>query len=491
MKTLRPAVLIVAVLYACGADESPSIQFTFTAEDAALHSDGSGATHIQLVALHAFSAPVKIDLVGAPAGLSADPLTLPAGTFAGDLVLHAAAGAKIDQAVTISATAGTSAASATIWVTAGVTTAVLDTSYGQGGVATVSPTASVSCDATGLQADGKLIVAFFGHLGPSFGRGQLVRLTAEGQLDTTFGEAGTVTLPGTFGGPRSLFFSGDGTILVVGDDGIFGKVPKVRLWKLLGDGTLDTSFGDGGVKEPTSHYFAASIIENAGALYLEGSFLLRLTADGDIDPTFGAAGVVTTGGAVGFIPLGNGTWVMNSSTGQQSDSTLHGQLALVSATGALGTVVSASGAGNAAYNTVMLAGDSLYVNLVRWQGYSIGQAFLQRLRPDLSPDPTFGAGGELAITSRFPNNVVLRVEDDGKLLVNESGISLVGQELVRYNADGTPDPSFRVVLGAALSVTAFQPNVCGGFIFDAQGRLVFAYAGYQEGTTHVARLKVQ
>lgn len=69
----------------------------------------------------------------------------------------------------------------------------LDPSFGAGGVVTTSvgQTSQAGWGAA-LQADGRILLA--GRTGP--GKAGLVRLTASGSLDTTFGSGGSVTAPG-------------------------------------------------------------------------------------------------------------------------------------------------------------------------------------------------------------------------------------------------------------------------------------------------------
>lgn len=103
-----------------------------------------------------------------------------------------------------------------------------------------------------LQADGKLVVAGYTHspLTPSptpYGAFSVVRLKADGRLDTGFGSAGMVSID--FGprpdGANDLVVQGDGKILVAGYSQTSTK-PSFSLVRLEADGKLDAGFGDGG-----------------------------------------------------------------------------------------------------------------------------------------------------------------------------------------------------------------------------------------------------
>jgi uncharacterized delta-60 repeat protein len=73
---------------------------------------------------------------------------------------------------------------------------------------------------------------------------------------------------------------------------------------------------------------------------------------------------------------------------------------------------------------------------------SAGNLALARLRPDGSLDSTFGTAG-VAVDSRGPTatGVVLAIQPDDKIVVEGPG-SFDQAFVERFNADGTPDPSF-------------------------------------------------
>jgi uncharacterized delta-60 repeat protein len=197
----------------------------------------------------------------------------------------------------------------------------LDTTFGTRGTATVSVPAGVGANALALQAYGQLVVA--GTYGPGPGAGwELARLNSNGTLDSSFGNAGTVTL--TFGagaGPlRGLaIYPGTGT-----DTADYGKIEvagtingnpvppglnsnQIAVARLNPDGTPDNSFGQSGqvvTPFPNSGGMAwATALQGDGKVVVAGQTLvgatwvfslLRYDTNGSPDTSFGNGGLVQT-----------------------------------------------------------------------------------------------------------------------------------------------------------------------------------------------------
>lgn len=141
-------------------------------------------------------------------------------------------------------------------------------------------------DALAVQDDGKVVVGgrFFNFNGTT--RRHIARLNADGSLDTTFN-------PGT--GPNniqiiSIIIQPDGKMLLCGDFTSFAGVPRVGLVRLNADGTVDTGFDTGvGATGPTY----GTLVQPDGKIILYGGFnlfnnqnygkLVRLLPNGTID----------------------------------------------------------------------------------------------------------------------------------------------------------------------------------------------------------------
>ncbi len=141
-----------------------------------------------------------------------------------------------------------------------------------------------------VQRDG----SFFASAGYPSGEIYIARFDATGTLVSSFGEAGVLHLPATVGiHPSSTFdvsLQGDGKVLVTGQD---------TLTRLNPDGTLDSSFANGGSLALDVHADAL-VIQDDGKILLAGASggmasVIRLNADGSLDTAFGDQGRVSWG----------------------------------------------------------------------------------------------------------------------------------------------------------------------------------------------------
>jgi uncharacterized delta-60 repeat protein len=116
----------------------------------------------------------------------------------------------------------------------------LDATFGTGGeVTTDCGSSSDSAFGVVVQADGKIIAGGVGS-----GDVALARYNANGSLDPTFGSGGRVTtdLGSSFDVANTLALQGDGKIVAAG-----GNSSDFALVRYSPNGSLDTSFGSGGV----------------------------------------------------------------------------------------------------------------------------------------------------------------------------------------------------------------------------------------------------
>jgi uncharacterized delta-60 repeat protein len=196
-----------------------------------------------------------------------------------------------------------------------------DPTFGTGGVVRQDTQLDTTA-AVALQPDGKTIV-----VGNSKGTSNIdfgvTRFNADGSLDATFGGpahggpiAGTVFTD--FGGrddtPIAVAVQPDGKILVLGTSRAAGGTADadVALARYNSDGSLDTSFGTGGIVETNIGPDGAVTTDIARGLWLRGNgtflicgqsnangngtdfLILRYDASGHLDSTFGNNGVVMT-----------------------------------------------------------------------------------------------------------------------------------------------------------------------------------------------------
>jgi uncharacterized delta-60 repeat protein len=172
----------------------------------------------------------------------------------------------------------------------------LDTSFGSGGkVVTALGTGTSYAAALLLQPDGKLIVT--GELEPASGGGvrELVRYNADGSLDASFGSGGIVSGPAALelAYTAALYPSGSpkaGDILVI----VRFAAGDYGLARYNANGSLDSTFGTGGEVHSTGRLHAVAIATDGKIVAVGENAAFRYNADGSVDDTFGTGGVVTT-----------------------------------------------------------------------------------------------------------------------------------------------------------------------------------------------------
>lgn len=170
----------------------------------------------------------------------------------------------------------------------------LDSTFGSGGHTFINIDGrDDEANALGLQPDGKLIVAGSTRDNTT-SRFALVRLTATGNLDTGFGGTGIVTVSiGTMGdGANALAIQSDGRILAAGSTTFALSTTSFGLARFNADGSLDRSFGgDGTVTTTFSHL--GTVPSNVLSLALQADG--KIIAGGNANGAWALARYTSTG----------------------------------------------------------------------------------------------------------------------------------------------------------------------------------------------------
>jgi uncharacterized delta-60 repeat protein len=245
-------------------------------------------------------------------------------------------------------------------------------------------------------------------------------LAQAGKLDTTFATGGIFTdsagqFPGEPNFANAVAIQGDGKIVVGGSIGFSAAVLRLN-----GNGTLDSTFGTGGVVtlnfpadqvigvavQPNGKIVAAlsNQLEDANLVFLAA----RLNPDGSLDSTFGTGGIVQT--QIGPFGIANSVFALLPD------------------------------------GKILLAGDGA----------------MARYDAEGQLDSTFGTDGVVAILASQPS--AMAVQPDGKILIGAGaappGIFFPAPGLLnadfsaagvisRYNVDGSLDTSFGIMGQAA------------------------------------------
>jgi uncharacterized delta-60 repeat protein len=296
----------------------------------------------------------------------------------------------------------------------------------------------------------------------------LERYLADGSLDPAFGFGGKATLPIPMT-PHDMTVDGSGRTLVVGYNADHYSQSRVdwALCRVNADGSADTSFGNAGsvtldflggydyaqhvAVDPAGHIVVTGTAGNPADGSTEAA-IARFNADGSPDSSFGNGGVlvfnegdgmrnVTTDGQGRFLVWGN---AIDPST-QQGSFCVARFLADGSRDKSFGT----GGHAYVAQGTVegvqqlAVAGDgSVVLGWGEFSGYGSGDAVqLVRLNAQGQLDTGFGSGGRLATTLSEHHDLELAIDAQGRVLaaIDDMAGNL---EVARFNADGSMDPGF-------------------------------------------------
>lgn len=253
---------------------------------------------------------------------------------------------------------------------------------------------------------------------------------ASGSLDTSFGGDGIVHIAaGERPYVRDVAVQPDGKVLLAVWDS--GSSFDVRVLRLKADGTLDPGFGSNGrvvLDLGGDHYASALAVQPDGKIVVatdRGGLVVRLLANGSVDTSFG-----DEGRALVF--------------GTTPDPYLNLYRLAVRADGKIVT------AGNIVYST--------------------SNSAVARLNPDGTPDTTFDEDGFAIVGSGSVTALVLH--PDGKTVVAGQTLtkpvdSLNGYSM-RLNDDGTVDDTFGPMGWRA--VAGDTANTVGALTLLADGR---------------------
>lgn len=348
-----------------------------------------------------------------------------------------------------------------------------DFSFSGDGIATASLAGNVlRTNAMDVQPDGGVILAGSAWSGGSNYKMVVTRLTAAGALDTGFGTAGFTTY-----GPAQLPYAAravkvlsSGRMLVAGDSG-----SGVQVFRLLADGTLDSTFSITSINVGSNCTAAGMAIQSDGRVIVSGqvtrpagsdydAFLYRVNANGGQDTTFGTSGryvlSTSTDHTVKTVAVQSDNKILfggslNSGSGYVARLTANGAVdnSFVSSVGLYSFDLNSQ----AAESTTALALDAsqniLVLSSITGGSHDVA---ITRLASTGQRDTLFSEDGYQTSrlgTASMPTAIL--VQPDGRILI--SGHSSTGPDsakflLGRFQWNGNPDSSIGTagIFGLAL-----------------------------------------
>ena len=319
----------------------------------------------------------------------------------------------------------------------------LDTGFGTNGLYAYDGGNGNDCGfAIAIQADGSILAAGDSQNGTDYDMVAL-RLTTDGVLDNTFGTQGIVNYDSGQGDDQAIdiVIQSDGYSIVAGQVGN-GSDAEVAVWRLNGDGALDTSFGTNGI----ARYDRGSgddaglrvALQADGKIVVTGSghngsdydiILMRFDTDGTLDTSFGTNGVRAYDG--GDYDRGYGLAI-------QTDGKI-----LVSGV----------------RSTVPAGGVDYDIPLIRYNSNG-------------SLDTGFGQNGLALFSSDIrEQSYDVVIQADGKILVvGHSGDNDWALVVLRFNTDGGADTDFGT--SGVYRYDSVGTDWGYGIVIDANGRIV-------------------
>ncbi|MCA9185622.1 MAG: delta-60 repeat domain-containing protein [Pirellulaceae bacterium] len=329
----------------------------------------------------------------------------------------------------------------------------LDTSFGEdGGGHTVTdfaggddlPSFSI------LQDDGKVLVVGRSQTDEGVFVVAIARYHANGLLDATFGDSGKATYDVAGGSQMNpkVGFIADDKLIVFGNS-TSNSFPKSTLMVRfnLSDGSIDGSFGSGGIKVLNASMDVYSAVAHVGGYVLGGisadgtlegrGMIAKLTGNGNIDTSFGTNGIAVlpgqwqSGWITGVTVVGNDKIVAVGNGETNGNDKVF--VARWLANGALDPTFNLDGVYDSDGEhatlsgvTASLNGTVVAVGSVMKSDSIHSQDFLAlRLTESGTPDPTFGVDGRvtIAMTNKQDTAKSIHSYANGNLLIGGTSLS--------------------------------------------------------------------
>jgi uncharacterized delta-60 repeat protein len=324
------------------------------------------------------------------------------------------------------------------------------------------------------QRDGKIVVTGYAEVA-GVDQFALVRYNSDGSLDTTLKGSGKVTTAVSADDRgQGVALQGDGKIVVTGYSRKAGGWLCFTVLRYTADGSLDTSFGDAG-KVTTSvggknDDVESVVIQGDGKIVVAGWFnassnndfaVVRYNANGTLDTSFNETGKAAADfGADAYghsvAVYGDGRIVVTGYTTKSWESKKQCALACFKANGSLDTSFNGTGKvttnfggdGNAEGRSVTVQTDGKIVVVGYATAGNTEEFALARYNADGTLDTSFGDSGQVMtdVGISGSNATGVALQKDGKIVVAGYAVKNSGTgydfACVRYNTDGKVDQSF-------------------------------------------------
>jgi uncharacterized delta-60 repeat protein len=412
--------------------------------------------------------------------------------------IPAAAGVIVLAGLALGSGAGTASAAGTA--------GTLDATFGHGGIVVtnlgVDPFGNAiqgNVSAAALQSDGDIVVSV---VNTATGDSGLLRYLPNGARDTTFGHGGFAAFPAGVGGDfePKLAMQSDDKIVAATDGTAPSGASAFAVIRFTANGALDASFGSGGVATSTFGAIGVQgaqdvLVQGDGKILaggegvsntVEGEFdggLVRFNPDGSVDQGFGTGGQVLVRNdpftALGLDASGD-IFTLSVQPGATSAGRLEFSPAGHPDTSVTPAAITASSRGSLA--AFLPSGGFVISGEAFPDGFKDGDLQVSRYNPsDSLASATAPFDWGKAIDPRSDGAGALALQANGQALVSEGGFQ-GGQKVARYNGDASFDAGFGI---GGVASTQVQDNDSAAVLLTQADGKILAIGSAQNTTTGV------
>ncbi|MBC7626960.1 T9SS type A sorting domain-containing protein [Ferruginibacter sp.] len=328
----------------------------------------------------------------------------------------------------------------------------VDISYGRNGVSVslvmTGPHAILQPDGRIVVAGSTINInsGYIAIIGPE--TYEIARFNTDGSLDNSFNESGIILSAFSFANfATGVALQTDGKIVVTGNGLVSNASNQViQLARYNSDGNLDSSFGNGGSVQFGFRVNSNCVtIQNNGQILVGGSVLLRYNTDGTLDNLFNGNGKEDIGGINEIAVQADGKIVLRLNGGF-SLARINAKGGLDSTFNSNGNVTIDFGGTNDQANSLAIQTDGKIILAGKTSTSATSSFAIARYHPNGSLDNSFSSDGKQVVavgSYSYVNSLIIQA--DGKLFalgINTEG-SKISIATARFNAaDGSLDPNY-------------------------------------------------
>lgn len=295
-----------------------------------------------------------------------------------------------------------------------------------------------------------------------------------GDMDPTFNTAdpGNGKGDGANNTVYTTAIQADGKIIIGGIFTTFNGSTVGRIVRLNADGTLDPTFNAGGVGASANVYAIA--IQTDGKIIIGGNFsafngatvgkIVRLNTDGTLDTTFNAGGAGASANVYAITIQTDGKILIGGDF-ITYNGTAKSRIARLNTDGSLDTPFTSSSPASVRAIAIQPSDGKILMGNFN---FGVSTTCIIRLNTDGTVDSTFATA-----TGIYNGVSSIAIQTDGKIIVGEGSTSVTSSSkkyITRLNANGSFDVSYTSGVGTGhYNSIAIQPD--GKIIFGGSGPL--------------------